>query len=112
MFPGGDMQDLLKQAQQMQNDYLQAQQELNDSEVTALAGGGLVSATVSGAGELQRVSIDPKAVDPDDVESLEDMVLAAVQAANDEAKKVAEEKLGPISEAIGGMGGGMGLPGM
>ncbi|QSB04840.1 YbaB/EbfC family nucleoid-associated protein [Natronoglycomyces albus] len=112
MFPGGDMQSLLKQAQKMQEDYVQAQQELNESEVTASAGGGLVSATVSGAGELLGVKIDPKAVDPDDVEALEDLVLAAVQAANNEAKKVAEEKLGPISEALGGMGGGMGLPGM
>ncbi|CAM3559863.1 YbaB/EbfC family nucleoid-associated protein [Stackebrandtia soli] len=115
MFPGGgapNMQKLLKQAQQMQADYLAAQEELNSAEVTASAGGGLVSATVSGAGELKSVSIDPKAVDLDDLETLEDLVVAAVAAANADAKELAEEKMGPITQAMSGMSGGLGLPGM
>nr|WP_244615821.1 YbaB/EbfC family nucleoid-associated protein [Stackebrandtia albiflava] len=106
------MQQLLQQAQQMQADYLAAQQELAVAEVTASAGGGLVSATVNGAGELKAVKIDPKAVDPEDVETLEDLVVAAVHAANEDARAMAEAKLGPITEAMTGFSGGLGLPGM
>jgi DNA-binding YbaB/EbfC family protein len=114
LFPGGgaNMQKLLKQAQQMQADYVAAQEELANAEVTSSAGGGLVSATVSGTGELKSVSIDPKAVDLDDLETLEDLVVAAVSAANDDAKALAEEKLGPITQAMTGMSGGLGLPGL
>ncbi|THV41266.1 YbaB/EbfC family nucleoid-associated protein [Glycomyces buryatensis] len=113
MFPGGaDMQNLLKQAQQMQADYMALQQELTETEVTASAGGGLVTATVTGDGELKGVKIDPKAVDPEDVETLEDLVLAAVQAAVADSKRMAAEKMGPLGDALGGMGGGLGLPGM
>jgi DNA-binding YbaB/EbfC family protein len=96
----------------MQADMMQAQAELAESEVTASAGGGLVSATVSGDGELKGVKIDPKAVDPEDVETLEDLILAAVQAATDDAKRLAAEKMGPLGDALGGMTGGLGLPGM
>nr|WP_246039619.1 YbaB/EbfC family nucleoid-associated protein [Glycomyces buryatensis] len=106
------MQNLLKQAQQMQADYMALQQELTETEVTASAGGGLVTATVTGDGELKGVKIDPKAVDPEDVETLEDLVLAAVQAAVADSKRMAAEKMGPLGDALGGMGGGLGLPGM
>ncbi|MFG3341629.1 YbaB/EbfC family nucleoid-associated protein [Glycomyces sp. NPDC048151] len=112
MFAGGDLQKMLQQAQQMQADMMQAQAELAESEVTASAGGGLVSATVTGDGELKGVKIDPKAVDPEDVETLEDLILAAVQAANADAKRLAAEKMGPLGDALGGMTGGLGLPGM
>ena len=112
MFPGGDMQKLLQQAQQMQADMMAAQAELAQSEVSASAGGGLVTATVTGDGELVGVKIDPKAADPDDVETLEDLILAAVQAANEDAKRLAAEKMGPLGDALGGMTGGLGLPGM
>ncbi|THV21743.1 YbaB/EbfC family nucleoid-associated protein [Glycomyces paridis] len=112
MFPGGDMQKLLQQAQQMQSDMMQAQAELAQTEVSASAGGGLVTATVTGDGELVRVKIDPNAVDPEDVETLEDLVLAAVQAATEDAKRLASEKMGPLGDALGGMTGGLGLPGM
>jgi nucleoid-associated protein EbfC len=115
MFPGGDigdLQKLMQQAQQVQSEYLKAQEELESAEVTASAGGGLVSATVTGSGELKGVTIDPEAVDPEDVETLEDLVLAAVQAATEDAKRLAEQKMGPLGDALGGMGGGLGLPGM
>lgn len=112
MFAGGDLQKMLQQAQQMQADMMQAQAELAEAEVTASAGGGLVSATVSGDGELKGVTIDPKAIDPEDVETLEDLILAAVQAANADAKRLAAEKMGPLGDALGGMSGGLGLPGM
>ena len=116
MFPGGEgtpnMQDLLKQAQQMQQDYVAAQNELTEAEVSASSGGGLVTVTVSGTGEFKKIAISPEAVDPEDVDTLEDMVGAAIQAAGEEAKKLAEEKLGPITQMAQSMGGGDALPGM
>jgi nucleoid-associated protein EbfC len=102
------MQQLMKQAQKMQAQLAAAQEELAQTEVTGTAGGGLVTARITGAGEVVGISIDPKAVDPDDVESLEDLVLAAIRDASAAAQQLASEKMGPIS---GGMGG-LGLPGM
>ncbi|NJQ08447.1 YbaB/EbfC family nucleoid-associated protein [Streptomyces lonarensis] len=110
MFPGGgaDMQQLLQQAQKMQQDLAQAQQELAETPVEGSAGNGLVKAVVTGAGELKALEIDPKAVDPDDTETLADLVVAAVRAANDNAQQLQQAKLGPLAQ---GMGGG-GLPGL
>jgi DNA-binding YbaB/EbfC family protein len=91
----------------MQQKLAAAQAELAEAEVTGTSGGGLVTVTVSGSGEFRSVSIDPKAVDPDDIETLEDLVLAAITNANDEVRKLTETKMGPLSA---GLGGGMGLP--
>jgi len=102
------MQQLMKQAQKMQQQMMAAQQELAEAQVSGTAGGGLVSATVTGDGAVVAVKIDPKAVDPDDVESLEDLVVAAIRDANRAASELQAEKMGPLS---GGMGG-LGLPGM
>jgi DNA-binding YbaB/EbfC family protein len=102
-----NMQKLMLQAQQMQQKLAAAQAELAEAEVTGTSGGGLVTVTVSGSGEFRSVSIDPKAVDPDDIETLEDLVLAAITNANDEVRKLTEKKMGPLSA---GLGGGMGLP--
>ncbi|WP_078901387.1 YbaB/EbfC family nucleoid-associated protein [Actinacidiphila yeochonensis] len=110
MIPGGgqpNMQALLQQAQKMQQDLAAAQQELADATVEGSAGGGLVRATVSGAGELRALVIDPKAVDPDDTETLADLVVAAIQNANDTAQKLQQEKLGPLTQGLGG-----GIPGL
>ncbi|MGI5212896.1 YbaB/EbfC family nucleoid-associated protein [Plantactinospora sp. CA-290183] len=101
------MQQMMKQAQKMQQQIAVAQAELAEAELTGTAGGGLVTVTITGAGEVKAVKIDPRAVDPDDVETLEDLVLAAVHNANDEVRKLTEEKMGPVT---GGMGG-LGLPG-
>jgi DNA-binding YbaB/EbfC family protein len=103
------MQQLMKQAQKMQRDMLEAQAELAAAEVTGSAGGGLVSATVSGNGELRSVTIDPSVVDPDDVETLQDLLVAAVRDANRAAQELASERMGPLTQ---GLGGGLGLPGM
>ncbi len=110
MRPGGqpNMQQLMKQAQKMQAQVLAAQEELAKAELTGTAGGGLVTATVTGAGEVLSVKIRPEAVDPDDVESLEDLVVAALRDAGRAAQELAGETMGPVS---GGMGG-LGLPGM
>ncbi|MEX0169736.1 YbaB/EbfC family nucleoid-associated protein [Streptomyces sp. LMG1-1-1.1] len=108
MFPGGgqpNMQQLLQQAQKMQQDLAQAQQELAATEVDGQAGGGLVKATVTGSGELRGLVIDPKAVDPEDTETLADLIVAAVQAANDNAQQLQQAKLGPLAQGMGGMPG-------
>jgi DNA-binding YbaB/EbfC family protein len=107
--PGGqpNMQELLKQAQKMQQQMMQAQEELAQTEVTGTAGGGLVTATVSGVGELTGLTIDPKAVDPDDTETLADLIVAAVRDATGNAQTLQADKMGPLA----GGAGGLGLPG-
>ncbi|MFD3331546.1 YbaB/EbfC family nucleoid-associated protein [Streptomyces sp. NPDC058700] len=108
MIPGGgqpNMQQLLQQAQKMQQDLARAQEELAATEVDGQAGGGLVKATVTGSGELRGLVIDPKAVDPEDTETLADLIVAAVQAANDNASQLQQAKLGPLAQGMGGMPG-------
>jgi DNA-binding YbaB/EbfC family protein len=107
VIPGGqpNMQALLQQAQKMQQDLAAAQQELAEADVEGSAGGGLVKATVSGAGELRALVIDPKAVDPDDTETLADLVVAAVHNANEAAQQLQQAKLGPLAQGLGGMPG-------
>ncbi len=109
MKPGGqpNMQQLMKQAQKMQQQMVEAQAELASLEVTGSAGGGLVTATVNGSGELKSVTIDSKAVDPDDTETLADLVVAAVRAANEQAQTIAQQKMGPLAGGLGGLGLGM-----
>ncbi|HET6816714.1 MAG TPA: YbaB/EbfC family nucleoid-associated protein [Mycobacteriales bacterium] len=102
-----NMQQLMKQAQQMQQQLLAAQQELTTLEVEGTAGGGLVRATMTGGGEMTSLTIDPKAVDPDDIETLQDLVVAAVRDAARAAADLQQEKMGPLTGGIGGMG----LPG-
>jgi DNA-binding YbaB/EbfC family protein len=102
------MQQLMKQAQKMQQQLAAAQAELAETEVAGSAAGGLVNATVTGSGELLAVTIDPKAVDPEDVETLQDLIVAAVRDATHNAGELASEKLGPLT---GGMGG-LGIPGL
>lgn len=109
MIPGGqpNMQQLLQQAQKMQQDLAAAQQELAETMVEGSSGGGLVKATVTGAGELQSLHISPEAVDPDDTETLADLVLAAVRDANNSAQDLQQKKLGPLAQGLGG-----GMPGL
>jgi DNA-binding YbaB/EbfC family protein len=104
------MSALMAQAQQMQQQLMQAQQELAAAEVSGTAGGGLVTATVTGAGELVGLVIDPSAVDPSDAEGLADLVLAAVRDANRAAAELQQQAMGPLAQGLGG--GGLGLPGM
>lgn len=109
MRPGGqpNMQQMLKQAQKMQQQIAAAQAELAEAELTGTAGGGLVTVTITGTGEVKGIRIDPKAVDPEDVETLEDMILAALHNANEAVRRLTEEKMGPVAGGFGGLG----LPG-
>ena len=102
------MQQLMKQAQKMQQQLMEAQSKLAETEVHGTAGGGLVSAVVTGSGDVVSVKIDPKAVDPDDVESLEDLVVAAIRDAAKNAADLQQTTMGPLAGGLGGLG----LPGM
>jgi DNA-binding YbaB/EbfC family protein len=101
---GMDINKLMQQAQQMQEQLLQAQEEAATQIVEASAGGGMVTVKATGAGQITEIKIKPEAVDPDDVEVLEDMVLAAVNEAVRSAESLMQSKLG-------GLSGGLGLPG-
>jgi DNA-binding YbaB/EbfC family protein len=106
------MQMILQQAQKMQQDLMSAQAELAEAEVTGQAGGNLVTITLAGSGEVRSVTIDPKVVDPDDVETLQDLVMGAMLDAHQALQDLTQQKMGPLASALGGPGGGFGLPGM
>ena len=99
---GGMNMNMLKQAQKMQQDMMKMQQELQEKEYSATAGGGVVSATVNGKHELKNLVIEPDAVDPDDVEMLQDMIMAAVN----EAMRTADADMSSnMQKLTGGLGG-------
>jgi hypothetical protein len=104
-----DMNKLMQQVGQMQEQMQRAQEELANETVEATAGGGMVTVTANGAGEIKQIKIDPKAIDPDDPEMLADMVLAAVNEAIRSARSLQEARLGGVA---GGALGGLGLPGL
>ena len=108
-----NMNDMMRQVQQMQADMAKAQEELKSETVEASAGGGMVTVKVSGELELLELRIDPEAVDPEDVELLQDMVQAAVNEAVRSAQELAASKIGAVTGGLGGAGGlgGLGLPG-
>ena len=97
---GGNMNNVIRQAQKMQQDMMRAQEELESKTYEAAAGGGAVSAVVSGRKELLRVTIDPEAVDPDDVEMLQDLIVAAV---NEALRKAGEDAASQMSKLTGGL---------
>ncbi|MGH3155931.1 MAG: YbaB/EbfC family nucleoid-associated protein [Streptosporangiaceae bacterium] len=110
-----DMQQLLAAAQQMQEQLMNAQQELAETEVEGSASGGLVTAKMNGQGELVDLTIAPAAIDPADpdetAQTIADLVLAAVRDAYRAAGDLQQQKMGPLAGGIGGLGGAMGLPG-
>lgn len=99
----GNMSQMLKQAQAMQAKMLQAQEELKQARVEGSAGGGMVKATVNGQGELVGIKLTPEVVNPDDIEMLEDLVLAAVTDAANKAREMMESRMGALT-------GGLKLP--
>jgi DNA-binding YbaB/EbfC family protein len=103
-----DVNKMMQQVQQMQAEMMKAQDELANERVEASVGGGMVTVTASGSGEILAVKISPEAIDPDDPETLEDLVLAGVNEALRNAQELAQSKLGG---AVGGLKG-LGLPGL
>jgi DNA-binding YbaB/EbfC family protein len=98
------MGDLQKMAQQMQQEMLRIQTELESTQVDGSAGGGAVKATVTGKQDLVSLTIDPSAVDPEDVEMLQDLIVAAVNDAIRASRDLAAEKMGPLTGGLGGLG--------
>ncbi|OBG88405.1 nucleoid-associated protein [Mycobacterium sp. NS-7484] len=110
MQPGGtpDMSALLAQAQQVQQQLMEAQEALANSEVHGQAGGGLVQVTVKGSGEVVAVAIDPKVIDPSDPETLQDLIVGALADASNQVTTLAQSRLGPLASGMGGLG----IPGL
>ena len=100
-----DMQKMLKQARKMQQQLADVQDGLKDVEVEATAGGGMVKATMTGDGALKSITIDPDALDPDDIELLQDMIVAAVNEASQNASDIANQRMGSVT-------GGLNIPGL
>jgi DNA-binding YbaB/EbfC family protein len=109
-----NLNQMMRQVQQMQAEMMKAQEELKNEVVEASAGGGMVTVKITGDLELKELRIDPEAVDPDDVELLQDMVQAAVNEAIRSAQELAASKMGAATGGLGGPGGlgGLGLPGL
>lgn len=97
---GGNMNNMIRQAQKMQQDMLKAQEELEAKTYEAAAGGGMVTAVVTGKKELTSVAIDPEAVDPEDVEMLQDLIVAAV---NEALRKANDDAASQMSKLTGGL---------
>ena len=110
-FPGGgmpgNMSNLMKQAQKMQRQMEESQKQLEEKEFVASAGGGAVEVTVTGKKEITKVKLSEEVVDPDDIEMLEDLIMAAV---NEAIRKVEEETQNSMSKLTGGLGMGGGFP--
>jgi nucleoid-associated protein EbfC len=106
-----NLNQMMKQVQKMQADMAKAQEELASEVVEASAGGGMVTVKVTGALEVQEIRIDPEAIDPEDADMLQDMVLAAVNEALRSAQELAASRLGAATGGLGGPGG-LGLPGL
>ena len=104
-FGGGNMQQLMRQAQKMQQQMTDAQEKLDAMEYEATAGGGVVSVKVSGKREILSLTIDPQVVDPDDVEMLQDLVMAAVNEALRKGEENREKSMNSMAPGMGGFGG-------
>jgi nucleoid-associated protein EbfC len=95
------MSALLAQAQQMQQQLMEAQEHLANTEVHGQAGGGLVQVTMKGSGEVVSVAIDPKVVNPDDIETLQDLIVGALADASKQMTILAQSRLGPLAGRLG-----------
>jgi nucleoid-associated protein EbfC len=107
-----NMNQMLKQVQQMQAEMAKAQEELKNETVEATAGGGTVTVVMTGELKVSEVRIAPEAVDPEDVELLQDLVLAAFNEALRSAQELQSRKLGAATGGLGDLAGGLGLPGL
>ncbi len=107
----GNMNNLMKQAQKMQRQMEEAQAEIEEAEVTATAGGGVVSVTMSGKKEVTAVKISEEVVDPEDIETLEDLIMAATNEALRKIEDLSQSKMSGLTGGLGNLGGlGGGLP--
>ena len=110
-FPGGmgmpgNMNNLMKQAQKMQKQMEETTKELEEKEITATAGGGAVEVVVTGKKEIKSVKLDPEVVDPDDIEMLEDLIVAATNEALRQIEEYSQAQMAKVTGGLGGLGGG------
>ncbi len=107
-YPGGampgNMNNLMKQAQRMQRQMEESQKELEEKEITAAAGGGAVEVTINGKKEILKVKLSPEVVDPDDIEMLEDLIVAATNEAIRQIEELSQESMSKITGGLGGFG--------
>ena len=110
-FPGmgmpGNMNNLMKQAQKMQRQMEETQKALEEKEYTAKAGGGAVEVTISGKKEITKVKLSPEVVDPDDIEMLEDLIVAATNEAIRQCEEDSQSSMAKVTGGLGGLGGGL-----
>lgn len=109
-FPGGmpgNMNNLMKQAQRMQRQMEETQKALEEKEYTAKAGGGAVEVTISGKKEVTKVKLSPEVVDPDDIEMLEDLIVAATNEAIRQCEEDSQSSMAKVTGGLGGLGGGI-----
>ncbi len=109
-FPGGmpgNMNNLMKQAQRMQRQMEETQKALEEKEYTAKAGGGAVEVTISGKKEVTKVKLSPEVVDPDDIEMLEDLIVAATNEAIRQCEEDSQSSMAKVTGGLGGLGGGL-----
>lgn len=109
-FPGGmpgNMNNLMKQAQRMQRQMEETQKALEEKEYTAKAGGGAVEVTISGKKEITKVKLSPEVVDPDDIEMLEDLIVAATNEALRQCEEDSQSSMAKVTGGLGGLGGGL-----
>jgi len=97
----GNLGNLMKQAKRLQEELARTQAEIAEMKVSATAGGGMVSATVNGRGDLAGLTIEQEVIDPEDSEMLVDLIIAAVQEAQKDAREAAEKRLGPMAQGFG-----------
>ena len=103
----GNMNNLMKQAQKMQRQMEEAQKKLEESEFTATAGGGVIEVTVTGDRRIKDIKISEEAVDPDDIETLQDLVVTVINDALEKVDEAAGASLGKLTGGLGGLGGGL-----
>lgn len=104
-FPGGNMNNMMKQVQKMQKEMQKTQEAIEEKEFSSTSGGGVVEAVVNGKREIVKISIDKDVIDPEDKEMLEDMIVAAINDAMDKAKSFSESEMGKLT-------GNMNIPGL
>lgn len=102
---GGNMQQLMRQAQKMQQEVARVQEEVGNTDFEASVGGGVVKVTVNGAKEFKSITIAPEVVDPDDIEMLQDLILSAVNEAMHVAEDAMEKEMNRVTGGMGGLGG-------
>lgn len=99
-FGGGNMQNMIRQAQKMQADLERKNAELAETELVGVSGGGMVEVVITGKSVIKGIRIKPEAVDPDDVEMLEDLIMAAINDAQTKAEELSRDVMGPLSGAL------------